>query len=100
MVGYSKAFIEQIEKENADSAARRMLSMEELEGRFGFHVFSEEQKQLTLKIRHHFLTTALAMDMLLPAGRAKAIALTELETCSMWAIKSVVDEAKPKEDPS
>lgn len=40
-------------------------------------------------VRHEFIMFVASLDDLLPDGREKSIAMTELENASMWAQKAV-----------
>lgn len=50
----------------------------------------EDQAAVVSILRERFLDMALELDKLLPDGREKSVALTELETASHYAVKSVV----------
>lgn len=69
----------------------------EIEHRFGFHKATVEGENATLPIHRDtrllFREFAERLDALLPAGRAKSVAFTELESASMWAHKSIAELA-------
>ena len=69
----------------------------EIEHRFGFHKATTEGSEATLPkhrdIRLKFREFAEFLDEVLPPGRAKAVAFTELENTSMWCHKAVAETA-------
>jgi hypothetical protein len=73
------------------------IGAEEIENRFGFHKATVEGDNATLPkhrdIRVAFRDFAEYLDDVLPDGRAKAVAFTELENASMWSHKSVAETA-------
>lgn len=73
------------------------LGAEEIEHRFGFHKATIEGPEATLPlhrdVRIEFRRFAEFLDALLPAGRAKSVAFTELENASMWAHKAIAETA-------
>lgn len=73
------------------------LSAEEIEHRFGFHKATIEGENATLPahrdIRLAFRGFAEYLDEILPPGRAKSVAFTELENASMWSHKAVAELA-------
>lgn len=73
------------------------LGAEEIEHRFGFHKATIEGENATLPkhrdVRLKFREFAEFLDELLPAGRAKMVAFTELENASMWAHKAIAEDA-------
>lgn len=74
-----------------------MLGPEEIEHRFGFHKATIEGENATLPkhrdTRLKFREFAEWLDDVLPDGRAKAVAFTELENASMWAHKAIAETA-------
>ena len=74
-----------------------MLGREEIEHRFGFHKATIEGENATLPkhrdTRLKFREFAEWLDEVLPDGRAKSVAFTELENASMWAHKSIAETA-------
>lgn len=70
---------------------------QEIENRFGFHKATIEGKNATLPkhvdLRLTFREMAEYLDEVLPAGRAKSTAFTELENASMWSHKAIAEEA-------
>ena len=69
------------------------LGREEIENRFGFHKGTIEGPNATAP-RHAILRKKFSdFAETLPDGRAKSVALTELETASMWCHKSVAEQA-------
>jgi hypothetical protein len=73
------------------------LGAEEIEHRFGFHKATIEGDNATLPkhrdTRLKFREFAEWLDEVLPDGRAKSVAFTELENASMWAHKSIAETA-------
>ena len=74
-----------------------MLSRDEIANRFGFHKGTIEGPNATAPrhaaLRHEFSNFATMLDAVLPDGRAKSVAFTELETASMWAHKAIAEQA-------
>lgn len=74
-----------------------MLGSEEIEHRFGFHKATIEGTNATLPkhrdVRLKFREFAEFLDNLLPDGRAKSVAMTELENASMWSHKAIAETA-------
>lgn len=72
------------------------MSPQEIEHRFGFHKATVEGPNATLPdhrdVRLAFREFAEFLDEVLPTGRAKSIAFTELETASMWAHKAIAEK--------
>jgi hypothetical protein len=75
---------------------------EEIRNRFGFHKGTVEGPNATAPrhsyLRVHFMEFADMLDRVLPPGRAKSVAFTELETASMWAHKSIAEQAPVTEN--
>lgn len=69
------------------------LNRGDLVNRFGYHKATEETGPIHQEIRGKFLEFAEWMNDLLPEGRAKSTALTELENCSMWTNKAIAEMA-------
>lgn len=69
----------------------------EIENRFGFHKATIEGPNATADvhrdIRRVFVDVAMRLDHVLPPGRAKAVAFTELETAAMWIHKAIAEQA-------
>lgn len=69
------------------------LNREEIENRFGHHKATIEGPNPSAEthavLRQLFKTMARKLDKTLPDGREKSIALTELESTSMWAHKAL-----------
>ena len=74
-----------------------MFGKDEIEHRFGFHKATVEGENATLPkhrdTRLRFREFAAFLDEVLPEGRAKAVAFTELENASMWAHKAIAETA-------
>lgn len=73
------------------------IGKEEIEHRFGFHKATIEGDNATLPkhrdVRLKFREFAEFLDEVLPAGRAKSVAFTELENASMWTHKAIAETA-------
>lgn len=73
------------------------LGSEEIENRFGFHKATIEGEDATVPkhrdLRIAFVEFASMLDAVLPDGRNKTLALTELEGASMWSHKSIAESA-------
>ncbi len=80
---------------SVDDYDRVSVGKFEIESRFGHHAASVEgpnpSAQLHADIRFEFVRLAGILDAVLPAGRAKTVAFTELETASMWAHKTLAE---------
>lgn len=74
-----------------------MLGKDEIEHRFGFHKATIEGANATLPVhsdtRLMFREFAEWLDSNLPDGRAKSVAMTELENASMWSHKAIAEMA-------
>jgi hypothetical protein len=57
---------------------------------FAYHKPSEEGLRKITELREAYSTLKDHIEKHSPASRERAVALTELETSAMWAIKSVV----------
>lgn len=75
---------------------------DEIEHRFGFHKATIEGPNATLpkhrELRLQFKHFANALNSILPEGRAKSVAFTELENAFMWAHKAVAELAPAIEE--
>ena len=74
-----------------------MLTDKEIQERFGPHsarIECPENQADHAYLRDLFVIIAEDLNQDLPEGRAKSIALTELESASMWAHKSLVNKEK------
>lgn len=73
------------------------MNSEEIEHRFGFHKATVEGENATLPkhrdLRVAFREFAEMLENVLPGGRAKSIAFTELENASMWSHKAIAELA-------
>jgi hypothetical protein len=73
------------------------IGAEEIEHRFGFHKATIEGENATLPIhrdlRLAFRDFAEVLDTILPPGRAKSVAFTNLEDASMWSHKAIAETA-------
>jgi hypothetical protein len=57
---------------------------------FAYHKPSEDGKMKINQLREKYSILKRTIEVLCPDSRHKAIAITELETSAMWAIKAVV----------
>lgn len=73
------------------------LGTNEIEHRFGFHKATIEGDNATLPkhrdVRIKFRELAEWLDSILPEGRAKSVAFTQLENASMWSHKAIAETA-------
>lgn len=80
------------------------LGAQQIEHRFGFHKATIEGENATLPkhrdTRLKFREFAEWLDEVLPEGRAKSVAFTELENASMWAHKSIAETAPLVDEPA
>lgn len=79
------------------AAPQQSFGPEEIEHRFGFHKATIEGPNATLPkhrdTRLLFREFAERLDEILPPGRAKSVAFTELENASMWSHKAIAELA-------
>lgn len=64
--------------------------MDKVSKTFAFHTPSEESKERIAQLRQGFSNLAESVKALVPKSREQSVALTEIETAAMWAIKGVV----------
>jgi hypothetical protein len=57
---------------------------------FAYHKPSADGLEKITQLREGFSAVKVAIEENAPASRERSIALTELETAAMWAIKAVV----------
>jgi hypothetical protein len=57
---------------------------------FAYHKPSEDGLDKITKLRQIFSVVKTAIEHNCPESRQRSVALTELETAAMWAIKAVV----------
>lgn len=78
-----------------------MIGPEEIENRFGFHKARIEgpnpYASTHAEMREEFKRLAAYIDEILPDGREKSVAFTELENASMWSHKALA-RLSPLED--
>lgn len=69
------------------------VGVEEINHRFGFHKAAIENPAVSSEthayLREMFREMAETLDGMLPPGREKAIAFSELEEASMWSHKAL-----------
>lgn len=77
--------------------SNQSLGPGEIEHRFGFHKATIEGDNATLPMHRDtrllFREFAERLDGILPSGRAKSVAFTELESASMWSHKAIAELA-------
>lgn len=66
-----------------------MLGTDELKKRFYPQFLTPAGLVQIEYVRERFLDLATSLDSILPDGREKSLAVTELQGASMWAIKAV-----------
>lgn len=73
------------------------VGSEQIAHRFGFHKGTTEGENATVPkhedLRSAYKSFAEYLDTILPQGRAKSIAFTELESAAMWSHKAVAEQA-------
>lgn len=78
------------------------MKSEEIEHRFGFHKATIEGPNATLPkhrdVRILYREFAEKLDAILPDGRAKSVAFTNLEDASMWSHKAIAELAPAIEE--
>lgn len=57
---------------------------------FAYHKPSKEGMEKITHLREIFSTCKRVIELICPESRQRSVALTELETSAMWAIKAVV----------
>lgn len=76
---------------------RRTVGEDEIRNRFGFHKGTIEGPNATSPqhayLRVQYMWFVDMLDRLLPPSRAKSVAMTEMETASMWAHKAIAEQA-------
>lgn len=68
------------------------MATEDINRRFDYHRPTGTKVQDHESVREDIKQTAIFLDFLLPDGREKALALTKLEECLMWANASIARE--------
>jgi hypothetical protein len=61
-----------------------------IEKKFAFHTPSEAGKEKANQIREAFTVLHNVIQEVAPNSREKSVALTDLESAAMWAVKAVV----------
>lgn len=74
------------------------LDKEEIAKRFGYHKGTDETIPKHTVVRESFKELASILTEVLPPGRARQVAFTELENASMWANKAVAELAPVVEE--
>ena len=67
------------------------ISNDDLKVRFSSREVDVAQQYNMARVRDEFAELAQNLNRVLPEGRAKSMALTELETAAMWAQKSIAE---------
>lgn len=75
------------------SGVNRSMPDSEIENRFGYHKGTEVTAPLHQAIRAKYIEMAKWLDEVLPHGRAKSVAFTELENAAMWSNKAIAEMA-------
>lgn len=67
------------------------MSREEIHNRFGYHQPTKDTNTASMHrdIRVEAIAFVNFLNAILPEGRAKSVAFTELETAMMWAHKAI-----------
>ncbi len=65
-----------------------MLGMDEIVGRYRSVPVAADQAAIVAKVRGLFITFTDELDRLLPDGRLKSVAFTDLESASHFAVKA------------
>lgn len=78
--------------------SNRSMPDSEIANRFGYHPGTKVTIPNHRLIRLRFAEMAKFLDATLPPGRAKSVALTELEDSSMWANKAIAEMSEVVED--
>lgn len=65
---------------------------EELNKRFGPNVIKQINADTYVRMHRAYLEMADILDAMLPEGRAKSLAFTELENSSMWADRALTQD--------
>lgn len=86
----------------SDLNEKGLIGTAEIENRFGTHKATIEGPNATLPkhvdLRQEFKDFASYLDVVLPAGRLKSLAFTELEVASMWSHKAIAESAPLETD--
>jgi hypothetical protein len=76
-----------------------MLGREDLANRFEYHPpVTEERRQAHQQIRQNCFALATRIDVLLPDGREKSLAITHLEEVMFWANGGLARSPDPAAD--
>jgi len=78
-------------------AQRSNIPNSQLKDSFGFHPSDDTTRPLHEELRAMFLYVAMKLNRKLPDGRAKSVAITELENAAMWSHKAIA-QMTPVED--
>lgn len=80
-------------KASRETNRNRTLPDEEIRNRFGYHAGNTVTMPKHADVRARFIEMCTFLDEILPAGRAKSVAFTELESAAMWANKAIAEMA-------
>ena len=85
--------IMKMSEKSRETNRNRTLPDEEVRNRFGYHAGTPVTQPKHQAVRARFNEMCVFLDELLPAGRAKSVAFTELESAAMWANKAIAEMA-------
>ncbi len=71
------------------AAQEKMMSDEEVESRFHYHAPSGDGVKRHALLSQSYVNLAHLINTVLPNGREKSLAMTELETSKFWASAAV-----------
>ena len=74
-------------------AQQTNITQSDIKNRFGYHKATDKTGPQHAAVRGLFIQLAESLAFILPDGRAKSVAFTELENASMWANKAVAEQA-------
>lgn len=69
-----------------------MRGVDDVEKRFGLHAQGDQTDRLHQELRFLFKQMGDTLDTLLPTGRAKSVAMTELQATSLWSHQAVEEQ--------
>lgn len=69
------------------------VGLDDIHNRFGYHAGTSVTIPKHAQIREMYIAFAEFLDKVLPDGRAKSTAFTNLQQSSMWANFSIAEQA-------